>query len=378
MIASTHNTLAYILITNKRYEEALTSARITWNLGKELNNLEKISWGTYSLGDFFAGKKMYDSAFTYMKLYVQYKDSLNTIDSRVLSSKLELQNRDKVYVKEKELSEQKYNSTLIISLVVVVSLILISVLLYSRYRLKSKLHRQVAELNATKDKFFTIISHDLKTPIASFNNLSGIVADYYEDLSEDEKIKHLKSLKHSSAQILTLLDNLLTWSRLQTEKITAHPDTIQLQTITTSEIENQKQLAEKKNIRIESNIPSELYANADADMISTVIRNLLSNAVKFTPENGRITLSASNYGELIKFDITDTGIGITKENQGKLFAVDKKLSTLGTANERGTGLGLNLCKEFVERNNGTLWFESEAGKGSTFSFTVVERSRNDR
>ena len=370
MIASTHNTLAYILITNKRYDEALTSARITWNLGKELNNLEKISWGTYSLGDCFAGKKMYDSAFTYMKLYVQYKDSLNTIDSRVLSSKLELQNRDQVYAKEKELSEQKYNYAFIISLVVVISLVLISILLYSRYRLKSKLHQQVAELNATKDKFFTIISHDLKTPIASFNNLSTVVADYYSDLSEEDKIKHMKSLKHSSTHILTLLNNLLTWARLQTEKISAHPDTIHLQTIVDNEIASQKQSADKKSIRIESYIPSEIYGYADADMISTVIRNLLSNAVKFTPENGKIVLSATESQEFIKFDVTDTGIGIPKEVIPNLFEFDKKHSTLGTANERGTGLGLNLCKEFIILNHGTISVESEVGKGSTFTFTV--------
>ncbi len=370
MIASAHNTLAFILISEKRYDEALISARTTWNLGNELHNLEKISWGTYSLGDCFAGMKMYDSAFTYMKLYVQYKDSLNTIDSRVLSSKLELQNRDKVYGKEKEISEQKYNYAVIISVVVVVSLILISILLYSRYRLKSKLHQQVAELNATKDKFFTIISHDLKTPIASFNNLSTVVADYYSDLSEEDKIKHMKSLKHSSTHILTLLNNLLTWARLQTEKITAHPETIHLQTIADNEIASQKQSAEKKSIRIESFIPSEIYAYADADMISTVLRNILSNAVKFTPENGKIVLSATESQEFIKFEVTDTGIGIPKEVIPNLFEFDKKHSTLGTANERGTGLGLNLCKEFIILNHGTISVVSEVGKGSTFTFTI--------
>lgn len=370
MIASTNNYLAYALIAEKRYDEAITSAQITLDLGKELHNIEKMSWACLSLSDCFAGKKMYDSAYTYMKLYVQFKDSLNTIDSRVLSSKLELQNRDQVYAKEKELSEQKYNYAIIISLVVVVSLVLISILLYSRYRLKSKLHQQVAELNATKDKFFTIISHDLKTPIASFNNLSGIVADYYADLSEEDRIKHLKSLKHSSDHILTLLNNLLTWARLQTERITAHPENLQVQSIVENEVENQKQFAEKKRIQMEMFAPADMYVYADADMLRTVIRNIVSNAVKFTPENGRITISASNYGEFVKFDITDTGIGISKENQAKLFAVDTKLSTLGTSNERGTGLGLHLCKEFVERNNGTLWFESELGNGSTFTFTV--------
>lgn len=370
MIASAHNLLALALYVKKQYDESIASARFALEMSRTLHNIETSSWAYLRLSESYEAKKMYDSAYKFMTLYARSKDSLNTIDSRVLSSKLELQNRDQVYAKEKELSEQKYNYAVIISIVVVISLILISILLYSRYRLKSKLHHQVAELNATKDKFFTIISHDLKTPIASFNNLSTVVADYYADLSEEDKIKHMKSLKHSSTHILTLLNNLLTWSRLQTEKITAHPDTIHLQTIVDNEIASQKQSADKKSIRIETFIPSDLYAYADADMISTVIRNLLSNAVKFTPENGKIVLSATESQEFIKFDVTDTGIGIPKEVIPNLFEFDKKHSTLGTANERGTGLGLNLCKEFIILNHGTISFVSEVGNGSTFTFTI--------
>lgn len=370
MIAHAYNNLALAFYLKKQFKESIASAQYSLSLSSSAHNLETSSWSCLRLCESYEALKMYDSAYKYRTLQVKWKDSLNTIDTRVLSSKLELQNRDKVYEKEKELSEQKYNSTLIISLVVVVSLILISILLYSRYRLKSKLHQQVAELNATKDKFFTIISHDLKTPIASFNNLSTVVADYYADLSEEDKIKHMKSLKHSSTHILTLLNNLLTWARLQTEKITAHPETIHLQTIADNEIASQKQSADKKSIHIETFIPSELYAYADADMISTVIRNLLSNAVKFTPENGKIVLSATESQEFIKFDVSDTGIGIPKEVIPNLFEFDKKHSTLGTANERGTGLGLNLCKEFIILNHGTISVVSEIGKGSKFTFTI--------
>lgn len=370
MIASSHNNIALALILSKRYDEALLSVQTLFDIANELHNLDKKSWACLRFSECYEGKKMYDSAFKYITLYVLFKDSLNQLDTRLLSSKLELQSKEKVFSKEKELSDQKYSFTVIISVVIVVSLFLISILLYSRYRLKSKLHRQVVELNTTKNKFFTIISHDLKTPIASFNNLSEFLSDYYDDLTELEKVKHLKSLKDSSANIMILLDNLLTWSRLQTERMTACPENLHVLRLVESEIQTLKHVAEKKCISIETAIQPEVYVFADNDMIRTVVRNLLSNAIKFTPDSGRITISASDYQEFIKFDVIDTGIGINKDDYTKLFAVDKKHSTLGTANERGSGLGLNLCKEFIERNHGKLWFESEVGNGSTFSFTL--------
>lgn len=226
------------------------------------------------------------------------------------------------------------------------------------------------ELNATKDKFFSIISHDLKGPLNSLTSFSGLLINHSDSLSKEEIKMLAQDLDKSLKNLFALLENLLEWSRSQTGNIQFKPEVIDLNMI----FETNKALldaqAANKQITIVNKCTTQLPVQADKNSITTVVRNLLSNAIKFTPAGGTITLDAHANGQTVKIMVTDTGVGMPREIVDKLFRIDTKHSTKGTANEKGTGLGLILCKEFVEKNGGHIGVDSAVGKGSTFYFTL--------
>jgi signal transduction histidine kinase len=229
---------------------------------------------------------------------------------------------------------------------------------------------QLQELNATKDKFFSIISHDLKGPLNSLTSFSGLLINHTDSLSKDEIKMLAKDLDKSLKNLFALLENLLEWSRSQTGNIEFNPESFDLTALLQQNKELLTAQAQNKNIGIQVNTSTPYYVNAHKHSVNTVIRNLLSNAIKFTPAGGTITLEAKeNKGQLL-VSVKDTGVGMPKEVLQKLFRIDTKHSTKGTADEKGTGLGLILCKEFIEKNGGTIWVESEVGKGSEFLFTL--------
>ena len=311
-------------------------------------------------------------AYQNFKLYKEMNDSIFRNDARLVVAKQEFETAMNDFEIERKNEQTRRNFIILIAIIIVGTLIIITFLLYSRYKLKSKTSNQLAELNATKDKFFSIISHDLKTPVASFNTLSSLINDYYNKLSDSEKLEQIKLLKESSGNILKLLDNLLMWSRIQSGKIMHHPEMINLNEMINSEIELIKPTAKNKSINIVF-APTQNYdAFADYEMISVVIRNLLSNAVKFIEENGEIKIEISDLNEYFELAIIDNGIGIDENDFDKLFKIDIKHSTRGTGNEKGTGLGLNLCKEFVELNGGEIWIYSKVNYGTEARFTVLK------
>jgi PAS domain S-box-containing protein len=230
--------------------------------------------------------------------------------------------------------------------------------------------RQLKEAIATKDKFFSILAHDLKNPLTSFINGSYLLSRYFDKLSE-EKIKETINLIDKSANHLQkMLENLLQWSRSQMGRIQFQPRSHNLKAIVDNTISVLSGNAEMKNIRLFNKIDEDMHVFADENMLSTVIRNLISNAIKFTPPNGKVKIEAAERGGRTEVAITDTGVGIEKKDIDKLFRIDVHYSTDGTAKEKGTGLGLILCKEFVERHSGEIWVESKPGKGSRFRFCL--------
>lgn len=229
---------------------------------------------------------------------------------------------------------------------------------------------KLRKANAAKDRFLTIIAHDLKTP---FNSLIGYSELLIEDIQNKnfEKIDiYAHHINKVSSQTFNLLKNLLEWSLTQTGNTSCNPEYFKLLDITNEVIAFQTDFADQKKISLSSTIPDMLIVFADKNMITTIIRNLISNAIKYTNVGGKISLSAIADQEKTKITVTDTGIGITDRNLDKLFRIDENFSTAGTANEKGTGLGLILCKEFTESHHGEIWVESEVGKGSIFSFTI--------
>jgi two-component system sensor histidine kinase/response regulator len=229
---------------------------------------------------------------------------------------------------------------------------------------------ELNELNATKDKFFSIIAHDLKNPFNTLMGFTELLLDSLEEYTPDKLKEFIGILHETSKQSYALLENLLEWSRSQTGRLQMKTEPIDLYVIAEENIDLLSSLAAKKKITLNNNIQVSSNILADANMIRTVIRNLVSNAIKYTRENGTITVGASRKNDSYEVSIADTGIGIKPENLEKLFRIDVNYSTRGTADEGGTGLGLILCKEFVVRNGGTIWVESEYGKGSAFKFTL--------
>jgi len=226
------------------------------------------------------------------------------------------------------------------------------------------------ELNNTKDKFFSIISHDLKNPFSSLLSLSESVKEEFHHLDDEDKLKIFNKIHDSASQIYNLLNNLLTWSSTQRNRISFEPVEFNLSKLIDININLHRTAAEKKGINLISNIQECSMAYADREMINTVIRNLISNAVKFSSKGSSIEIETKQEKSFIEVKIKDQGTGISEEDLQKLFRIDVKFKSTGTSGEKGTGLGLILCKEFVEKNKGQIKVESILKKGSVFSFTL--------
>jgi len=230
------------------------------------------------------------------------------------------------------------------------------------------------ESNKTKDKFFSIIAHDLKSPFNSLLGYSEILNNDYHNYSSKEKKSFIGIIHEGLQNTLKLLDDLLLWAWTQKGTIAYHPKKINLYSIVKETSELLSQSIEKKSIQLINRITDNIYVEADKDMLATIIRNLLSNALKFTNKHGKITISADiqeeKHNKFVTIKVNDTGVGIAKELQKTLFDIGENISTKGTENEKGTGLGLILCKEFVDIHGGEIWVESEEGKGSSFFFSI--------
>ncbi|WP_321294931.1 PAS domain-containing sensor histidine kinase [Marinifilum fragile] len=222
----------------------------------------------------------------------------------------------------------------------------------------------------TKDKFFSIIAHDLKNPFNAMLPIIHILKENHVDMQREQLSEMIELIDSSVKQEYNLLKNLLEWSRAQTGAIKLKPESIELRQLLNSNLLLHRPLAESKNISIEVNDAVDYNVLSDKYMLETVIRNLLSNALKFTETNGNIKIHITEDKNQVLCSVQDNGIGISPENQQKLFRIDTNYTRLGTKDESGTGLGLILCKEFVEKNGGSITVQSEVAVGSTFTFSL--------
>lgn len=232
---------------------------------------------------------------------------------------------------------------------------------------------RLRELNASKDKFFSIIAHDLKSPFNAILGFSDLLVEKTREKDYDDIEELADLMQKSSERTLNLLINLLDWARSQTGKVKFKPEIIDISEIANGATEALKDVAMHKSISIAKEIPLDSKVYADKAMASAVLRNLVSNAIKFTEVGGKIVISAEQNNGQILFKVNDNGIGMKKSDLEKLFLIDEGFSLPGTLNERGTGLGLLISKEFVEKHDGRIWAESEPGKGSTFCFTLPSK-----
>jgi len=226
-------------------------------------------------------------------------------------------------------------------------------------------------LNASKDRFFSIISHDLKNSFFSIMSLSKKLADPDNQESEGQKVHEAQMLYDSSKNLYSFLENLLTWARVQRGETNYEPKNFSLNKITSEITSIFKLKADEKNIKLEICIDEKLKVLADQNMIKTILRNLISNSLNFTKNGGLVKILSELRDDEVIVTVEDNGLGISEENQQKLFQIDKKYIGTNTNGEKGTGLGLILCKEFIEKHDKKIWIESELGKGSQFKFTLA-------
>ena len=229
---------------------------------------------------------------------------------------------------------------------------------------------KLKEINVTKDKFFSIIAHDLKNPFNGILGFSNILKEEAHEMDVPTIQEYADMINRAALQVFRLLDNLLSWARIQQDQMPYNPTTWPLKEVASEVISLLNENASNKKITVTNFIPDDIMVTADGDMLNTIFRNLLSNAIKFTSANGKIELKASEDQNRVEISVKDNGRGMNKENQEKLFKIDANYSTRGTDEEDGTGLGLILCKEFVDKHGGNISVESQLDRGSIFKFTL--------
>jgi signal transduction histidine kinase len=244
-----------------------------------------------------------------------------------------------------------------------------------RMRVKTHLklrhtQQRLRESNASKDKFFSIIAHDLRSPFTALVGMSQYLAKGIDQLDPETAKEFLEGMHKSSKNAFNLLENLLEWSRIQTGRLPMEPKMVDVSDVLEDNLSLLQVNIENKEIEVENNLNEHEEAWADENAVHTVLRNLLSNAIKFTPKEGSISIYSQRLKDKVVITVKDSGVGMDQETLDNLFRIDQRNTTRGTDREKGSGLGLILCKEFVERNHGSLSVESKRGAGSMFSFTL--------
>lgn len=390
-------TLAKIESALNNNEKALQYLKKSEEMGKSKNYYINLS-ATYSAySQVYENMGNYKTALDYLKKYSEIKDSI--FDMEKFSNMGELlayyeydkkNDELKILKKDSELQAAKIKQkdserNLFLFGFIFLGASIIGLLFTLRSRNKAnkliaekneqltELNDELYEANETKDKFFSIIAHDLKSPFLGFLNLIKYLSENFLKLSFLEITDLIKELKSSSDTLYKLLENLLEWSRFQRGKTDFNPEKVDLQLFIKLNLDIQSEVAKQKEIELISTIPSDFEITADEFMLNTIVRNLVSNAIKFTKRGGRIEVGAFREGENNILFVSDTGVGIPPEIVPKLFNIEYSIKTPGTENEPSTGLGLVLCNDFVAKHDGKIWVESEVGKGSTFYVSLPKK-----
>jgi signal transduction histidine kinase len=239
-------------------------------------------------------------------------------------------------------------------------------------------NKELNILNTTKNKFFSIIAHDLRSPFSSILGFSDVLLNKHDTYNSEEREKIIQHIKKGTESAYALMENLFTWAMSQSEKVKFLPKEYNLRDVTDEVIETLTSFAQNKNIDLLNKIDPVILIYADDNMLRTILRNLISNSVKYSHKNSSISVSAKKNNKGVYLEVSDTGIGMTKAQKEKLFSLDINISSPGTDNELGSGLGLLLCKEFIEKHNGEITVESNPGQGSTFSFFLPDKINDEQ
>ena len=339
------------------------------------------------LAETYEKKGDYLKALESFKALAAARDSLFTENEQKLmtefQTKYETEKKEQeiaLLSKEKEISRlklRKANIQLYAMIAAVVLLTAIVLLVIGRYRFKQRVNMLLKDqndrletLNATKDKFFAIISHDLRNPMAGIHNIARSASENFERLAAGDLKRMLDSLRDSTQHVHELMQNLLMWAHSQNKSARYEPQPLLIDELVRRSIELNRVRADEKKIHMSFTGNGVDTVYADENMIRTILRNLITNSVKFTPEGGRVEVRTEKVNRQMAVSVIDTGIGMTEDDLARLFRIDQDVKSIGKQEEKGSGLGLILCKEFVEKNGGSITVESEPGRGSTFTFTL--------
>jgi signal transduction histidine kinase len=340
-----------------------------------------------NLANLYREKGDFRKAYAFLSDYSSMKDSIFTLETTQKVAEMQVkyetgqkENENELLRKEAKIQELQINKQKNLRNYLIMTAVLIlafTISLFNRYLAKRKINRlleeknrQLALLNATKDKFFSIIAHDLKNPFSALMAVTAQLSEKYHSLEDDHKIKIIGLIRNSADHTYRLLENLLEWSLSQTGSLTFQPENFDLSALIDASFAFIRLEAEKKELSLVSEIGGNTWVFADKNMIATILNNLLTNAVKFTDQPGMVKVTGTFDGAVREITVRDEGIGMTDEDLRKLFRIDINTNRIGKSKEKGTGLGLLLCKEFIEKNGGKIHAASEPGKGSAFTFTL--------
>ncbi len=413
-ICTSYFNIGKIFLKTKNYTKALDYTLKSLKLANELELLNNQADIHRQLSEIYAATKNHKEAYENQVLYKKLNDSIFNetnikeitnlenkfeFEKEIQAIKMEQQTKDAVQIEEARRQKIVRNSFIGGFLLMALLVLIVfrgflqkrksnRILFAKKNEIeeknqqlelqKNKIQNFANELekaNDTKDKFFSIIAHDLKSPFNAMLGFSELLHESFEEFDVNEQKEFINHIYQSVQNTYKLLENLLLWSRAQRGSINFKPEKENLYLLIVETIKILNQTAASKSITLRDDIPPDIFVNADKNLISTIIRNLISNAIKFTPKDGEVTIKARSASDdknqhYTKICVKDTGVGISHEKQLKLFNISKNNSTKGTENETGTGLGLIICKEFVEMHSGKIWVESEPGIGSRFCFTL--------
>lgn len=400
-IVNTHNNIASVFLGMGELDKAIQYVNTGLKYMPNEVNIDYLSESHEILSKVYAAKHDYIKAYQHQSVTMAIKDSLFSIKTN--EQIMEMQIRFEMEQKEKEiellkkndeiknLNLQKQKNVNFIWFVIMLLLGIVAILIYVSLQQKKKsntlLHEKnselvnsykklldseehLKELNATKDRLFTIIAHDLKNPMNVLLGYSELLYTHFEKYDEQKKLELNAVIYHTSQNLSMLMENMLQWARAQTGVIKYNPEHFPLSTIVKQEVNLHSSLLEQKQLKVVNRVEDSIIVFADINLVSIIVRNLLNNAIKFSNLLDRIIINASEKDGMVEVKVTDYGIGMSKTEIGKLFKIDSSYSSLGTSGERGTGLGLIICKDFVEKNGGEIYVTSQEGLGSSFIFTL--------
>jgi signal transduction histidine kinase len=384
----------YLMSEEKKYEadkkdlikKSITYLENSLQEFKKYNSLKDIQENYFYLYKAYKLRGDTTHALNSFERHSTIKDSIFSEDSKKKLANLEFEREIDIKDKQIEIQALKIKSDarkvyLLIAIATAVALLLgLFLFLYISKKRTNQLLKEknllISDINKQKDKFNSIIAHDLRSPFNGFLGLTELMADEIDLLSPEEIKFAASNMRTSAKNLFDLLENLLEWSRMEQNLIPFEPEEHSLEGIISESIITLLDNAEKKEISINTQIPNSLSVFADKNMFQAVIRNLVSNATKFTPKKGTIQIYTSEDSTNITILIKDSGIGMSPKIIEDLFKIDTRNNRIGTDNEQSTGLGLMLCKEFIDKHDGKIWAESEEGMGSTFYVSLPKKLKN--